>query len=62
METSHSSWTAGGVIGFLTSPDFSASLGITEKDSAVQLADFQTSVIGLLLYILLCKVEMQVHR
>lgn len=58
MESSHSLWTAGGVIGFLMSHDFSASLAITEKDSAVQLAHFQAAVIGLLLYILLCKVEM----
>lgn len=33
-----------GVIGFLMSPDFWALLGIMEKDSATQLAHFQTAV------------------
>ena len=51
-----------GMIGFLMSRDFCASLGTTEEDSAAQLAHFQTAVTGLLLYMLLYRVEMQVHR
>lgn len=47
------------MVGFLMSPDFCAWLGITEKDSAAQLADFQTAVTGLLLYMLLRRAEMQ---
>lgn len=51
-----------GVKGFSMSPDFWASLGITEKDSAAQLEHFQIAVTGLLLYMPLCRVELQVHR